>query len=48
MNDIPKPPERGNKSLEDFVNELSRWAHRIYDALRYLSETGGSNDNDNV
>lgn len=43
--DIPKPPERGKKTLDEYVKELERWTSRAYDALRYISEaldTGGN------
>lgn len=46
MIDIPKPPERGTKTLEEYVNELERWAQRVYPALVYISEQldlGGNN-----
>lgn len=40
MIDIPKPPERGDKTAEEQLNDLYKWAHSIYDAIRYINETG--------
>lgn len=48
MSNIPKPPERGDKTTEQYLKELERWAHRLYDTLRYLIETGGQSTNGDV
>lgn len=48
MAEIPKPPERGEKTAEEYITELSRWANKMYDVVRYMSETGGTNNNGNV
>lgn len=47
MIDIPKPPEKGTKSEAEFLAEFTKWAYKIYDALRYIVESVGNN-NDNV
>lgn len=44
MIDIPKPPERGDKSLEEYTEDIRRWANKIYDAIRYINEIGETSD----
>lgn len=38
MIEIPKPPEKGNKTTDEYLLALRRWANRIYDAIRYMNE----------
>lgn len=42
---IPKPPEQGSMTDHEYLQELQKWAYRVYDALVYMSEIiGGSNN----
>lgn len=42
---IPKPPEQGDKPDKEYIQELKTWSFKIYDALRYMSESaGGTSD----
>lgn len=43
---IPKPPEPGNKTAEEYTKELHRWACKIYDAIRHITEIGGNKNGD--
>ena len=39
---IPKPPEKGNKTDSQYLNELQAWSFKLYDALRFIVENGGN------
>ena len=39
---IPKPPEQGNKTDAQYLQELKAWSFKLYDALRHLAEKGGN------
>ncbi len=45
MIDISKPPERGDKTTEEYIEVLKRWSYKVYDAIRYINEQGGTNNN---
>ncbi len=46
MIDIPKVPAKDSKNDSEYIIELESWCNKIYDALRYLTESMEKNNDD--